>query len=58
MLAILTKLSHNVNKDTISLLYMYYGSDKDYDDNYTLSVKKLVDYLNKDILNDSRFDDL
>ena len=58
MLAILTKLSPNVSKDTISLLYMYYGSDKDYDDNYTLSVKKLVDYLNKDILNDSRFDDL
>ena len=30
---------------------------KDYDDNYTLLVKKLVDYLNKDNLNDSRFDD-
>lgn len=57
MLAILTKLSPNVNKDTISLLYLYYGSDKDYDNNYTLTIEKIVDYLNKDILNDSRFDE-
>ena len=55
MLAILSKLSPNVNKDTISLLYMYYGSDRNYDDNYTLTIEKLIDYLNKDILNDSRF---
>ena len=57
MLAILTKLSPNVSKDTISLLYLYYGSNKQYDDSYTLTLEKLVDYLNKDILNDSRFDE-
>jgi predicted RND superfamily exporter protein len=57
MLAILTKLSPNVDKKTISLLYMYYGSDKQYDDSYTLTIEKLIDYLNKDILNDSRFDE-
>lgn len=57
MLAILTKLSSNVDKNTISLLYMYYGSYKQYDDNYTLTIEKIVDYLNSDILNDSRFDE-
>ena len=57
MLAILTKLSPNVDKKTISLLYMYYGSNKQYDDSYTLTIEKLIDYLNKDILNDSRFDE-
>ena len=57
MLVILTKLSPNVSKDTISLLYLYYGSDKQYDDSYTLTLEKLVDYLNNDILNDSRFDE-
>ena len=55
MIAILRKLSPNIDKDTVSLLYMYYGSDKDYDDSYTLTIEKLVDYLNNDILNDSRF---
>lgn len=55
MIAILSKLSPDISKDTMSLLYMYYGSSKEYDDNYTLTIEKLVNYLNDDILNDDRF---
>lgn len=57
MFAILLQLSPNVSRDTISLLYTYYGSEKEYNDNYTLTIEKLVSYLNNDIINDSRFDE-
>ena len=42
MIAILSKLSPNINKDTIYLLYMYYGSNNDYNENYTLTIEKMV----------------
>ena len=57
MIAILSKLSPNINKDTVYLLYMYYGSNNLYDDNYTLTIEKMVNYLNNDIITDYRFDD-
>ena len=57
MLAILSRLNDNIKSDTIDLLYLYFGSYKDYDNNYKLSIEELVTYLNKDIINDSRFKD-
>ena len=56
MFTILNKLGGSLDKDTIDLLYMYYGSCKEYNENWTLTVEKLVNFLNDNILTDSRFD--
>ncbi len=50
-------LSKDVTKDFIDLLYIYYGSDKTYDETYTLTLEEFVRYLNEEILKDSRFED-
>ncbi len=57
ILAILTTLSDNCEKDLIEMLYIYYGSEKEFNDNWQLSLEQLVNYLNTDILNDSRYSD-
>lgn len=55
MISILSRLTPNIDNNTLTLLYMYYGSSNEYNENYTLTIEKLVNYLNNDILNDSRF---
>lgn len=55
--AILSKLVDNLDKNQVDLLYVYYGSIKEYNNNWTLTVEEFVNYLNNDILQDSRFDD-
>ncbi len=57
MFAILSKLGDSLEKNMVDLLYIYYGSHNNYDDNWTLTVEKFVNFLNDDILNDSRFND-
>ena len=57
MFAILSDLAGGLDKNTVDLLYLYYGSSKEYNENWTLTVEKLVNFLNNDILKDSRFDD-
>lgn len=54
---ILNILSNNVDESTIELLYSYYGSQNEYNENWQLSIEEFVKYLNDDILQDSRFDD-
>ena len=39
MIVILSKLSPNISKDNLELIYMYYGSYNDYNDNYTLTLE-------------------
>lgn len=55
--AILSKLSDGLDKNTVDLIYMYYGSNHAYDESWTLTVEKFVNYLNDNILQDSRFND-
>lgn len=55
--AILSNLADNLDKDQVDLLYVYYGSIKEYNNDWTLTVEKFVNYLNDDILQDSRFTD-
>ncbi len=50
-------LSGSLDKDLIDLVYIYYGSVKDYRDNYTLTINNFIRYLNEDIIKDKRFDD-
>ena len=55
--AIISKLSNDVEKNTVEILYTYYGSDKQYDDKWQMTVEEFVNYLNQDILQDERFTD-
>ncbi len=57
MLNLLDNLTDNLDHNLIDVLYIYYGSIKDYHEDYTLTVEKFVNYLNNDILNDQRFND-
>lgn len=54
---ILSNLTENLDKNQIDLLYIYYGSNKEYNNEWTLTVEQFVNYLNDDILKDSRFND-
>ena len=53
----LNKLTDKLNYDLVDILYIYYGSINNYDETYELTVESFVNYLYKDILNDSRFKD-
>lgn len=55
--AILSNLADNIDKDQVDLVYVYYGSSKEYNNDWTLTVEQFINYLNDDILQDSRFDD-
>ena len=52
---ILSELSDELDSNTVELLYIYYGSSKDYNNSYRLTLEELVNYLHDDILRDSRF---
>lgn len=52
---LLSKLSNNLDKNLVELIYLYYGSTKYYDNSYTLTVEQFANYLYNDILNDNRF---
>ncbi len=54
---ILTVLTDSLDKNTVDLLYVYYGSDKTYDETWSMTVEEFVGFLNEKILKDSRFDD-
>lgn len=51
----LSLLSNNLDKKLIELMYIYHSSIYNYNNNYTLSVEKLINYLNNDILKDDLF---
>lgn len=55
MYKLLGALSDDISKDIIDILYIYYGSIKEYDDSSVLTVEKLVSYLNRELLKDERF---
>ncbi len=57
MYAIVYTLASDVDKNLIDLLYIYYGSNNNYQANWKLTIEEFVNYLNNDILTDSRFDD-
>lgn len=55
--AILSEFTDNLDKNTVDLLYIYYGSTTEYNPTWTLTVEKFVNYLYDEILTDSRFND-
>lgn len=55
---VLCKLSDTeLDEKLIELVYMYFGSSYEYDNNWTLTVEQFVDFLNNTILKDDRFTD-
>ena len=57
MIAILSNLSDSLEDNTIELLYLYYGSYAEYDSNWKITIEEFVNFLNDDILKDSKFDE-
>ena len=57
MLALINPLADNIDENTMDLLFIYYGSENNYNENWTLTVEEFVRYINDDILTDTRFDD-
>ena len=53
----LLPLSNELDKNQLFLVYLYHGSLYDYDENWKMSLEKMVHFLYKEILQDSRFDD-
>ena len=53
----LSSLADNLDKNTIELLYVYYGSQNDYNENWTMTIENFVKFINYDILTDERFED-
>lgn len=57
MISILSKLSDELENDTVELLYIYYGSYAEYDSTWKMTVEEFIYFLNDNILKDSRFED-
>ncbi len=57
ILAIINNLSNGIEKNMIEVLYTYYGSNKQYDDKWEMTVEEFVRFLNEDVLQDERFTD-
>jgi predicted RND superfamily exporter protein len=49
-------LSDNLDQSLIDLVYMYYGSSNEYNDSWKMTIEEFINYINDDILTDSRFD--
>lgn len=52
---LLSNLTDDLDQDLVELIYIYNGSINNYNENWELTVEEFVNYLNKDILTDSRF---
>lgn len=48
-------LANNVDKNQLFLAYLYHGSLYDYDEKWTLTVEKFINYLSDKIVPDARF---
>ncbi len=53
----LSKISNDLDKNLFELVYIYYGSINNYNNNYKLTVEEFINYLNKDIINSDLFKD-
>ncbi len=55
--AIISNLTTGIEKNTVEILYTYYGSNKQYNDSWEMTVEEFVRFLNENILQDERFTD-
>ena len=52
---LLSGMTDGLDENTMELLALYYGSQKNYNPEWTLSIHQLFEHLSGSILNDSRF---
>ncbi len=52
---LLNNLSDDVQKNLVEMLYIYYGSENNFNNDWTLSLEQFVNYLNDDVLTDYKF---
>ncbi len=57
MFAIISNLTNDIDKNTVELLYIYYGSNNQYNEAWEMTVEQFVEFLNENILKDERFTD-
>ena len=57
IISIIGLLTDDLDEDMIKVLYIYYGSQNEYNSEWTLTVEEFVKYLNENILTDSKFAD-
>jgi len=55
MLQRITPLANNIDKNTLELLYIYYGSINNYREEWTLTIEEFIEYLNSTILPDKNY---
>lgn len=55
MFTILNRLTNKLEKNMIEMLYIYYGSNNQYNEKWQMTVEQFVDDLNNDVLKDDRF---
>ncbi len=55
--SLLKVLNNDVDKSLIDLVYLYYGSCKEFDSSWKMTIEEVSSYLNSDIITDTRFDD-
>lgn len=55
--AIISNLADGLDQNLVELVYLYYGSEYNYEEDWTLTVEKFINYLNNEILPDERFND-
>ena len=53
---ILSILSDHIQQSLLDVAYMYYGSNEEYDLSWKMTIEEFVNYLNKEIITDYRFD--
>lgn len=51
----LNKLSDKINKSFVDLIYLYYDSKNNYNDDWKITIEDLVSYLNNVVIKDSKF---
>ncbi len=57
IMGIISIFTDSIDEDTVDLLYIYHGSENNYNVEWKLTVEEFVNYLNDEILTDNRFDD-
>ena len=57
IMGILSVFTDSIDEDTVDLLYMYYGSEYNYNEEWKLTVEQFIKYLNEKIITNSKFDD-
>jgi len=49
------KLGMPIDSSMIDLLYLYYGANKRFDDNWTMSVEEMINFISDSVMNDAKF---